>query len=100
METLDECVKTNHSHSPNSIVDLLAAKPSPSRWDKKVSFLALNYRIRQYATSHDNVHIVNVWDIILDDTGKPRADIFIEDNLHMNEKGYELWKEIFTPFMD
>lgn len=100
MENLDELVTKIHSEYPNAIVNLIAAKPSPSRWDKKVSYLALNDLIRQYATTHDKVHIVNVWDIMLDDTGKPRADIFIEDNLHMNEKGYELWKEIFTPFMD
>lgn len=100
LENLDELVTKIHSKYPNAIVNLIAAKPSPSRWDKKVSYLALNDLIRQYATTHDKVHIVNVWDIMLDDTGKPKADIFIEDNLHMNEKGYELWKEVFTPFMD
>lgn len=100
MENLDELVTKIHSKYPNAIVNLIAAKPSPSRWDKKASYLALNDLIRQYATTHDKVHIVNVWDIMLDDTDKPRADIFIEDNLHMNEKGYELWKVIFTPFMD
>ncbi|MFC5626909.1 GDSL-type esterase/lipase family protein [Algoriphagus winogradskyi] len=99
MGNLDELVTQIHTKYPNTTVNLIAAKPSPSRWDKKVSYVALNDLIRQYATTHENVHIVNVWDIMLDDTGKPRADIFIEDNLHMNEKGYELWKEIFTPFL-
>ena len=99
MNNLDELVTQIHTKYPHTTVNLIAAKPSPSRWDKKVSYVALNDLIRQYATTHENVHIVNVWDIMLDDTGKPRADIFIEDNLHMNEKGYELWKEIFTPFL-
>lgn len=100
MENLDELVTKIHSKYPDTIVNLIAAKPSPSRWDKKVSYVALNDLIRQYATTHDKVYFVNVWDIMLDTTGKPKADIFIEDNLHMNEKGYALWKEIFTPFMD
>ncbi|SFT64828.1 Lysophospholipase L1 [Algoriphagus locisalis] len=99
MKNLDALVTKIQSKYPNTIVNLIAAKPSPSRWDKKVSYLALNDLIRQYATTHDKVHIVNIWDIMLDDTGKPRSDIFIEDNLHMNEKGYALWKEIFTPFL-
>src|SRR6476661_5704231 len=30
---------------------------------------------------------------------KPRSDIFIEDNLHMNEKGYALWQEIIKPYL-
>lgn len=100
MKNLDALVTKIQAKYPNTIVNLIAAKPSPSRWDKKVSYVALNDLIRQYATTHDKVNIVNVWDIMLDDTGKPRADIFIEDNLHMNEKGYALWKEIFTPFME
>ena len=99
MENLDKIVTKIHESYPNTIVNLIAAKPSPSRWDKKVSYLALNDLIRQYATAHDKVNIVNVWDIMLDESGKPKSDIFIEDNLHMNAKGYELWKEIFTPFM-
>ncbi|RAI90233.1 GDSL-type esterase/lipase family protein [Algoriphagus yeomjeoni] len=99
MKNLDELVTKIHAKYPNTTVNLIAAKPSPSRWDKKVSYLALNDLIRQYATTHDKVNIVNVWDIMIDDTGKPKADIFIEDNLHMNEKGYALWKEVFTPFM-
>ena len=99
MKNLDELVTRIHAKYPATVVNLISAKPSPSRWDKKVSYEALNDLIRQYATTHDNVHIVNIWDIMLDETGKPRADIFIEDNLHMNEKGYALWKEIFTPFM-
>lgn len=99
MENLDELVTKIHAKYPNTIVNLIAAKPSPSRWEKKVSYLALNDLIRQYATTHDKVNIVNVWDIMLDDAGMPRSDIFIGDNLHMNEKGYELWKKIFTPFM-
>tara|TARA_R110002020_G_scaffold418423_2_gene627661 strand:- start:35 stop:694 length:660 start_codon:yes stop_codon:yes gene_type:complete len=99
MKNLDALVTKIQSKYPNTTVNLIAAKPSPSRWDKKVSYVALNDLIRQYATTHDKVHIVNVWDIMLDETGKPRADIFVEDNLHMNEKGYALWKEIFAPFL-
>jgi len=99
MENLDELVTRIHTKLPNTIVNLIAAKPSPSRWEKQESYLALNDLMRQYATTHDKVNFVNVWDIMLDDNGKPRTDIFIADNLHMNEKGYALWKEIFTPFM-
>jgi len=29
-----------------------------------------------------------------------RNDIFIEDNLHMNEKGYEIWTKMLREAMD
>ena len=30
---------------------------------------------------------------MLDDTGKPRKDIFKDDMLHMNRDGYLIWKD-------
>jgi lysophospholipase L1-like esterase len=99
MEDLDVIVTKIHIKYPFAIVNLIVAKPSPSRWQSKQSYIVLNDLIRQYATTHKDVNIVNVWDIMLDDSGKPRNDIFLGDDLHMNEKGYELWKEIFTPFL-
>lgn len=99
MTTLDEIVTRIQKQLPNATVNLISAKPSPSRWELKTSYLVLNDLMRQYCTAHKNVNFVNVWDIMLDKTGVPRSDIFIEDNLHMNEKGYALWKEIFTPFL-
>lgn len=99
MTTLDKIVTRIQKQLPNTTVNLIAAKPSPSRWELKTSYLVLNDLMRQYCTAHENVNFVNVWDIMLDKSGVPRADIFIGDNLHMNEKGYALWKEIFTPFL-
>jgi lysophospholipase L1-like esterase len=100
MTTLDEIVTRIQKQFPNTTVNLIAAKPSPSRWELKTSYLVLNDLMRQYCTGHENVNFVNVWDIMLDKTGVPRSDIFIQDNLHMNEKGYALWKEVFTPFLE
>ncbi len=41
--------------------------------------------------SHDaKATFVNVWDKMLQD-GLPMKDIFTEDKLHMNAKGYTIW---------
>jgi lysophospholipase L1-like esterase len=29
--------------------------------------------------------------------GKPRAELFRPDGLHVNQKGYELWTSIIAP---
>jgi hypothetical protein len=31
--------------------------------------------------------------------GEPKPDIFVEDQLHMNTKGYELWKGLVGPVL-
>jgi lysophospholipase L1-like esterase len=34
------------------------------------------------------------------DKGELRRDLFIEDGLHMNEKGYQLWYGVIKEFID
>lgn len=36
---------------------------------------------------------------MFDKNGKIRTDIFLEDNLHMNAKGYEVWTGIIKPIL-
>jgi lysophospholipase L1-like esterase len=31
--------------------------------------------------------------------GNPMPDIFIGDNLHMNAKGYAIWRELIEPHL-
>ena len=31
--------------------------------------------------------------------GTPKPDIFLDDKLHMNAKGYAIWKEVVLPFL-
>jgi lysophospholipase L1-like esterase len=37
---------------------------------------------------------VDVTAAMLGTDGQPKPDIFLKDRLHMNRKGYELWKPI------
>ena len=52
-----------------------------------------------YASQTPNTGFVNVWDPALDQNGEVMKDIFLEDNLHMNEKGYAIWQKTIQPFM-
>jgi lysophospholipase L1-like esterase len=36
---------------------------------------------------------------MIDDEGKPIAELFGEDNLHMNKKGYTIWKRAIEPYL-
>jgi len=31
--------------------------------------------------------------------GKPKPDIFVEDQLHMNAAGYAIWTEVIRPYL-
>jgi lysophospholipase L1-like esterase len=36
---------------------------------------------------------------MLGPNGKPRPELFSEDGLHMNERGYALWARVIAPVL-
>jgi lysophospholipase L1-like esterase len=99
MKDIDMIVTRIHQKLPETNIVLISAKPSPSRWQLKTSYTVLNDLIRQYATTHDQVNFMNVWNVMLDKSGRPISEIFIADSLHMNAKGYAIWNKSVIPFM-
>jgi lysophospholipase L1-like esterase len=84
---------------PETEIVLISAKPSISRWSLKKKYERLNKLFKKYAQKHSYLQFVDVWTPMLNDQGKPKEDIFIEDKLHMNAKGYEIWKEVIQPYL-
>ena len=86
--------------SENIRIVLISAKPSPSRFKFKEEYAALNEQFKALALENDQIRYVDVWEPMLNNEGEPIADIFIEDQLHMNAKGYAIWAEVIGPFLD
>ncbi len=42
---------------------------------------------------------VDVYHPMLASDGKPMADLFQEDELHMNAKGYAIWTKVIAPYL-
>jgi lysophospholipase L1-like esterase len=45
-------------------------------------------------------HYADIATPMLGDDGKPRAELFAGDGLHLNDKGYELWTGVVKPLLD
>jgi lysophospholipase L1-like esterase len=89
---LRTCIELSRKHMPQTRVIVLSAKPSPSRIGLLSEQLELNQKIRAYCRKIPAVFYVDIATPMLDPaTGQPRPELFIEDKLHMNEKGYALW---------
>ncbi len=85
---------------PDVPVLFVSIKPSPSRWQMKDRMIKANELIKKYLESERNTKYINVWHAMLGTDGKPLPGIFIGDNLHMNEKGYAIWKKIIEPYLE
>lgn len=87
-KTLYESIR---KHFPVTPVIFVSIKPCILRWAMKDRMMAANALISNFLSKEKNTVFVNIWDKMLDGKGEPMKDIFIEDNLHMNKKGYAIW---------
>ena len=85
------------SKLPDVKITYISMKPSPSRWQLADRFMTGNQLIREYIESQSNASFVNIWDKMLNEDYLPDPDLFLEDMLHMNPKGYRIWQQTITP---
>lgn len=82
---------------PGCRVYLLAVKPSPKRWKFWPKMQRVNEGLSELADKRKTVSYLDIAAPMLGDDGMPRPDLFTKDNLHLNRKGYELWRDIIRP---
>ena len=80
-----------HGALPDTRIYVLSIKPSVSRqayWDQAVQ---ANRLLMTIAKETSFIHYIDVATPFLDPHGRVMTDIFIADNLHLNEKGTRIW---------
>jgi lysophospholipase L1-like esterase len=76
---------------PETRVYILSVKPSVLRrpfWDKARE---TNELLKKLVAGNDLITYIDVAGPLLDANGKVMTDIFVDDNLHLNEKGTRIW---------
>ncbi len=87
------------NQNPSTKVVLISAKPSIARWNLKKDYKRLNRKFKKLSRKDADLLFVDVWKPMLKGR-KLMQDIFIEDGLHMNDKGYAIWYEVIKPFVN
>lgn len=85
---------------PDTRIAYIAIKPSLSRWKLADQMQDANARIAKQCEEGEQLTFVDVWQPMLDAEGEPRGELFREDGLHLNDKGYELWTSIVRPLIE
>jgi lysophospholipase L1-like esterase len=80
-------------------VYFITPKPSIRRWALKQQYENYISQLKAWTKNHKNVYTLDVWSPMMDEKGELKKDLFIEDELHMNSKGYDLWTEIIAPYV-
>ncbi len=77
----------------------ISAKPSKARWHLKNNYLGFNRELKSFVSKQSNVYYVDLWKPMLAENGIVMQDIFTEDGLHMNDKGYTIWKNVISQYL-
>jgi lysophospholipase L1-like esterase len=85
--------------SPTVEVLFISAKPSVARGQLKEKYTIFNQQLKNWAEKQKNVKFIDVWTPMMGKDGNVLPDLFLEDKLHMNEKGYAIWKKVIEPFI-
>lgn len=88
-----------HQRLPEVRVYVLAIKPSLARWQLWDVMQAANAALAQRAEADPRIVFIDVATPMLDADGRPRADIFVADGLHMNDAGYDIWRDAVRPVL-
>lgn len=89
-----ECVRRRFQETP---IVFLSIKPSRARWEHWPTMRDANRRISVYCKKQPNLRFVDVGTCLLNESGEPRADFFVADQLHLNPKGYAAWEQVLRP---
>ncbi len=84
---------------PQVHICYISMKPSPSRMHLVPKFITANTAIENYLKEQQATCYIDVFHAMLDQDNQPLKDIFIEDNLHMNAKGYAIWQKLIEPIL-
>lgn len=84
---------------PNTNIAFVSIKPSPSRQTLMLKMEEANALIKNYLKNKKNAAFIDVFHSMLNENGVPDKSIFLEDELHMNAKGYAIWQKIIQPYL-
>ncbi|MFX1516271.1 MAG: GDSL-type esterase/lipase family protein [Promethearchaeota archaeon] len=58
-----------------------------------------NNLIENFCSLNENLHYINIVDPMLASNGTVNPDLFKWDGIHLNKKGYEIWKAVIKPIL-
>jgi len=88
------------THLPEIPLFFISIKPSPARWNLIEKIRATNAQIENICRRHAQLQFVDMDSVMLDENGNPRAEFYVEDELHLSPKGYAAWTGVLRPLLE
>lgn len=87
------------SRMPGVPIAYISMKPSPRREKFLDAMKDGNKRIKKFLKKQKKAAYIDVYSAMRKEDGSLNTDLFLEDNLHMNSKGYKIWQPLIQPHL-
>lgn len=85
---------------PTTPIYYIAISPNESRWAVQNKIEEANYLLKNYCQNTPNLKFIETAKQLLDKDGRYQPEIYVNDKLHFNEKGYKIWAGIIKGILD
>lgn len=89
-----------HQALPQARIAFIAIKPSLARWALIAKVREANAGVRAVCDADDRLGYIDIDGPMMGYDARPRADLFVDDGLHLSAKGYALWTVLTRPFVE
>jgi lysophospholipase L1-like esterase len=96
----DRLVNKLHRSLPSARIAFISIKPSPSRWKFVEQIKSANRQIQEACRKDNRLIYIDVFSRMLGPDGMPNEDLFVDDKLHLNARGYALWTALVRPHLE
>jgi lysophospholipase L1-like esterase len=93
-------VKLIHTSLPETRIIFISIKPSLSRWSLWPRMKEANLMVKKFTEKDRRLTFVDAETVLLGSNGKPDEIYYLNDNLHLNSKGYEVWTKLLRPMIE
>ena len=95
-KTLFQLIRAKYPSVPFVYISM---KPSPARVHLMSKMKQANQLIASFLKTKTAARFINIFDAMLKSDGTPNESLFRQDMLHMNPKGYTIWKKKLLPVL-
>ncbi len=85
-----------HEHLPTAKIYYIASTPNEFRWDLWERMSECNQLVKDYCSENSAFTFIDTVPSLLNENGKYRSELFLDDGLHFNEEGYKVWTSIIS----
>ncbi len=85
---------------PDTPVFYIAVTPTPARWAAWPAIRMANRKAKEICEARPHTYFIATESVYLDAESRPRAELFLEDELHQNQAGYDRWAAVIKSHLD